>query len=432
MSSLQLRQSVPTRQPAPRSSVVAALDLGSTKVACFLAMSPGKENGPMQVAGVGHQPARGVRNGVVIDRAAATASIIAAVGHAERMAGVAVSELVVSVSGFGLKAARLAGDTHVGPGDITERDARRVIQAALAQRRHDGRQMLHAAPLSYAVDGAPGVRDPRGMVGQRLDVALSAVTAPQTVLRNLSRCVEDAGYLVRAAVAAPYAAALSALVEDERERGAVCIDMGGGLTSAAVFAEGALAHVDSVPLGGAHVTGDIAHGLGASYADAERLKTMFGTVLASPYEDQEHVDVPVIGDDGGQSVTQQPRSLLTGMIRPRVEETLELLRDRLRAAGVDRSAAGRRIVLTGGGAQLTGVRELAARVFETQVRLGRPLHFQGLADAVSGPAFAGVAGLLRWGVDRPVDLTQKALEDARSPAGMMGRAVAWVRDHFWA
>jgi cell division protein FtsA len=194
--------------------------------------------------------------------------------------------------------------------------------------------------------------------------------------------------------------------------------------------DGALAHVDAVPIGSDHISHDVAHCLGTSASAAERLKILHGSAIASLNEDNQMIDAPQIGEDGGLIASQVPRSILSGVVRPRVEETFELLRDRLSASGLDRSGAGRRVVLTGGGAQLHGVRELAARVFEGHVRVGRPQRFAGLGDAVSGPAYAVAAGLLRWGVDHRSELAPAAGQPHDALTHPVARAMAWLKDNF--
>jgi cell division protein FtsA len=232
------------------------------------------------------------------------------------------------------------------------------------------------------------------MFGRTLGVEVHVITATTGPLRNLLTCVERCHFDLKGVVATPYASGLSALADDEVQLGATLIDMGAGATTAAVFAEGALLHIDAVPVGGSHVTSDVARGLSTPLAAAERLKTLYGSALDSPEDDQQMIEVPSVSGDGNAHYDSAPRSLLNSIIRPRLEETFELIRDRLDAAGVEKSS-GRRLVLTGGGAQLPGAAELASRVFGKQVRIAGPSGVTGLGDAVSGPAFSAVAGIVR-------------------------------------
>jgi cell division protein FtsA len=236
--------------------------------------------------------------------------------------------------------------------------------------------------------------------------------------------------------AAPVVSSLAALEEDEMDLGCVCIDMGGGSTSAAVWSGRSLLHIESVNVGGDHVTADIARGLSTSKAGAERLKTLHGSAMASANEDREMLEAPPRGEDSAAGPVIVPRAMLKTVIAPRVEETLELLRDRLRNAGVALDP-GASIVLTGGASQLNGVRELAIRVFDRPVRLGRPQRAPHLADAASGPAFCSSAGVLHRSAFGPREVVSpKALASAalrKRPidpnASPMAKAAAWLRDN---
>jgi cell division protein FtsA len=273
------------------------------------------------------------------------------------------------------------------------------------------------------------------MSGQTLSLDLLVVTMKESAFTALGRCVEMAHLGFEAVVAAPLAAALAALEDDEMDLGCLCIDMGGGSTSAAVFQGGSLVHVDSLAVGGCHVTSDIARGLSTSIAGAERIKTLHGSAIASANEDREMIEAPPRGDDSGAGPVIAPRSMLKGIIAPRVEETLELLRDRLKDAPLD-SGAG--VVLTGGASQLAGVRELAVRVFDRPVRLGRPRRAPHLAEAAAGPAFCSAAGVLHRAAYGPREAvsSRKLIEGKVTPkdapqvqGGMVARAAAWLREN---
>ncbi|HMO42604.1 MAG TPA: cell division protein FtsA, partial [Phenylobacterium sp.] len=262
------------------------------------------------------------------------------------------------------------------------------------------------------------------------------VSISETAYQTLGACVERAHLQFEGVVAAPFASALAALEEDEMDLGAVCIDMGGGSTSAAVFAAGSLVHVETLPVGGQHVTADIARGLSTSSAGAERIKTLHGSAIASANEDREMIEAPPRGDDPGAGPVIAPRSLLKGIIAPRVEETLELLRDRLKASGAP-VEPGASLVLTGGASQLAGVREVAVRVFDRPVRLGRPRRVPHLADAASGPAFCAAAGVLHRAAFGPREaVSARAVSGARvrrealdPRANPVVKAAAWLREN---
>ncbi|HEX5326098.1 MAG TPA: cell division protein FtsA, partial [Acetobacteraceae bacterium] len=241
----------------------------------------------------------------------------------------------------------------------------------------------------------------------------------------LGACVARCDLDIAELVSAPMAAGLTALVEDERELGATVIDMGGGTTGMAVFAEGQLLHTAQLPVGGGHVTNDLARLLSTPVAHAERLKTLYGNVQSSPDDDREMLPVPLVGEEEHQ-IAKVPRSMVVSIIRPRIEETFEMVRERLDSSGLSR-AAGNRVVLTGGACQLAGVREMAARMLGKQVRLGRPGAVRGLPDSASGPAFATAAGLLSWAAGAGRTMQDIDLEPAR-PAGLFRRIVDFLRD----
>lgn len=401
MAMMSLLRGKSAADPKPKPRVFAALDIGSAKTVCFIARTEQTLAGLRPRAiGVGHVSTRGLRAGAVVDMDAAAESVRTAVENAERMAGHTVSEIILCAATGGLNSMRVSVDLDLAASEVTDRDLRRILAEALHQHRDPGQVLLHALPLSWRVDGHRGVKDPRGMFGEQLGVDLHLVAAAADPIQNLIACVERCQLTVAGVAATPFAAGLSVLSADERELGALVVDMGAHVTSLAVFAEGAMQHLDALPLGGAHVTSDIARGLSTPVQAAERIKALYGSALDSPDDDQVMIETPPVAGDVHAAMGQQPRALLNAVIRPRLEEIFELARDRLSAAGVDR-AAGRSLVLTGGASQLPGVCELAGRVLGKQVRLGRPDALAGLGDAVSGPAFSACAGGIHRSVGGP-------------------------------
>ncbi|MFW5660663.1 MAG: cell division protein FtsA, partial [Oceanicaulis sp.] len=373
---------------APRKpGVYAALDIGAAKTICFIAKTEQTLAGLRpRVIGVGHQSTRGVRAGAVVDMDAAAESVRAAVENAERMAGHTVTEVTLAASAGAPGSARIDAQLDLAASEVADRDLRKLLNSALREHHEPGRAILHALPMSWRVDGHRGVRDPRGMFGESLGVDLHVISAAADPLKNLVACVERCQLTVAGIAATPYAAGLAVLTPDEMELGALVIDMGAHTTTLAVFTEGVLQHVDALPVGGAHVTSDIARGLQTTVGAAERVKALYGCALDSPDDDQQMIEVPPVGGGSASTMTQHPRALLNAVIRPRLEEIFELLRDRLDAAGAAR-AAGRSMVLTGGASQLPGTAELAGRY-------GRPEALAGLGDAVSGPGFSACAGVI--------------------------------------
>jgi cell division protein FtsA len=313
----------------------------------------------------------------------------------------------------------------VGGRPVTEADVRRVITEGRARAISEGRETIHSLPLSFSVDETVGVVDPRGHHCDQLSARLHVVDALSMALRNLGAAVGRCDLEISEVVSAPFAAGLSCLVEDERDLGATVIDMGGGTTSLAVFSEGQLLHTAQVPVGGLHVTRDIAGVISTPIDNAERLKTLYGNAHASPDDEREILAVQQIGEEDHQ-FAKIPRSMVVGIIKPRLEETFEMVRDRLDGAGLGRVASSR-VVLVGGASQLVGVRDLAARVLNRPVRLGRPSGMRGLAEAASGPAFATALGMLLWAAGEGRALSDIDL-DASRPNGILRRIIDFLRD----
>jgi cell division protein FtsA len=417
----------PRRPPIrPRGSLVTALDIGTTKVCCFIARI---EDDKPRVLGIGHQISRGVRNGTIIDLEGAGTSVLNAVHAAEEMAGETIQQVVANLSG-GFAASRIIkAEIGVTGREITDADMRRVLEHGYLMREPGDRQIIHSVPVGFSVDDSRGIRDPRGMLGERLGVNMHVVTASAASVRNHTSAVGRSHLEVEALVASPYASGLSCLVEDEIGLGVTVIDMGGGTTTIGVFFDGNLIFADYVPVGGGHVTNDIARGLSTSIAHAERMKTLFGSAIASSTDEREMIAVPQIGEEEEGHVNHVPKSLLVGIIAPRVEETFELVRNRLEASGFDK-VAGRRVVLTGGACQLHGAREFAGLILDKQVRIGRPQRVSGLAEATGGPAFATTAGLLHFALSERAEVSGARRSPLKPPRGVFGRLGHWLKQNF--
>jgi cell division protein FtsA len=408
-----------------RTGLIAALDIGTTKVCCLIAHALG--DGAIRIVGIGHHASRGLRGGTVIDMDAAQNTILTAISAAEELAGDRIRDVIINVSGGDLASQSCSVETPVSGREINDSDMRQVLALGRAVEQPDDRNLLHCIPIGYKIDATRGIRDPRGMYANMLGVDMHIVSARTAPLRNVATCVERCHLDIEAIVAAPYASGLACLVEDEIDLGVTIVDMGGGTTTIAVFYNGEVVHIDSIPVGGKHVTSDIARGLATPLAHAERMKTLYGSTLPSPSDERELIDVPLIGEEQANHPNHVPRSLLNGIIRPRMEETFELVRSRLEMASMDRFA-GRRLVLTGGASQLQGVRELAALVLEKQVRMGRPMRISGLPEATSGPAFSTGTGLLRYAVEKSSDGRENA--EAMPPEGAFNRIGQWLRENF--
>ena len=412
----------PPRRPL-RAGPFGVLDIGSTKVTCLIGRVEG--DGQIRVLGFGMRQSRGVGTGGITDLEAAEQAVRGAVGDAETKADLRLRAVTVNLT-CGLPMSRLFNlQWPVGSRAVTALDVRRIVQEGRARAVLDGRDTIHVLPLSFTVDDTPGVADPRGLHCDTLSVRLHVIDAGSGALRNLDTTVARCELDLAELVSAPMASGLSTLVEDERQLGATVIDMGGGTTGIAVFSEGQVLHTAQLPVGGIHVTTDLAQGLSTPMADAERLKTVYGTAQGSPDDEREILSVPSVGEEHHQ-FARVPRSQLVNIISPRLEETFELVRSKLDSAGLAREG-GTRVVLTGGASQLMGAREMASRVLDRQVRLGRPLPLRGLSDNACGPAYATAAGLLIWAGGMTRRLHDIDMSDDR-PAGLLARIVGFIRE----
>ena len=352
----------------PRGGIIGVLDIGSTKMCCLIARV---EDKTPRILGIGHQISRGIKNGTVNEIEAARQAILPTVHAAEQMAGEQLAEVVVNLSG-GFGASRMTkAEIGLNGREVNDGNMRRVLDAGFRVKEPAERTVIHSVPVGFAIDGGRSIRDPRGMYGHKLAVNMHIVTAESAAVRNLANCLGRCRLEIAALVASPYASGLACLVEDESELGVTVIDMGGGTTSIAVFFDNNLVFTDSVPVGGSHVTHDIARGLTTPIAQAERMKALYGSAIASSSDERETITVPLVGEEDEGHANHVPKSLLVGIIAPRLEETFELVRDRLDASGFDK-IAGRRVVLTGGASQLPGTRELAGFILDKQIRIGRP------------------------------------------------------------
>jgi cell division protein FtsA len=422
-----------------RGALVAALDIGSSKVACLIArLRPHppqqvltRRSHAIEVVGFGHTGARGTKAGAVVNLAEAEEAIRQAVDGAERMASVEIESVVLAISAGRLASEHFAAEIDIAGATVSEGDIGRVLAAGSRQSLREGRAVLHSLPVGYSIDGGNGIRDPRGMLGARFGVHMHVATTDTAAARNLMLAVERCHLAVEAMVASPYVAGLSAMADDEADLGAAVIDMGAGTTTMAVFLGGSFVHSEGFALGGHHVTMDIARGLNAGIADAERIKTLYGSVLVGGSDERDMITVPPAGEDDREQPQFVSRAMLVSIIKPRVEEILEMVRDRLAASSFAAEPRGR-VILTGGASQLTGLPELAARILGRPVRIGRPLGIAGLPDAAKGPAFAAAAGLLVYpqAAHREHFETRGKQYLTSGAGGYFARVGQWLRESF--
>lgn len=416
----------------PKGSVIAALDIGSSKIACFIARVVDND-GTLEVVGIGHQESRGIKSGTVIDIHAAETSIRKAVHTAEKMAsevlnGYPLQEVIINVPAKYCRSYNISVENDILGHEITDMDLVKVLSNAQKQIFNEEIEIIHTISAGYSIDGQTGIREPRGMIGQNLTVDIHMVAGDIISLRNLASPIERSHLEISSLCLSSYAAGLASLVEDEMDLGCTLIDIGGGITSIAAFQGGNMIWSDSIALGGDHVTNDLAKGLMITPVDAERIKTLYGHAIASGMDDSETIDIHRIGEEGRNKTKQVPRSQIVGIIQPRIEEIFEHVRAKLDESGVG-DMVGRRVVLTGGSSQMPGMRELAQLVLNKQVRLGRPIRVNGLADSVSSAAFSTTAGLLTYYAEKEHEAPSSIVASDNS-IGMWSKLRHWLSENW--
>jgi cell division protein FtsA len=421
-----------------RPAVVAALDIGTSKIVSLIArLEPqppqdalGRRSHRVRILGFAHTAASGVKGGAVVDLAEAERNVRNAIDIAEQSAQLQLESVIVSLSGGRLSSDRFISEVELSGQPVSDSHIARVLAAASRQSVRDGRAILHSLPRGYRLDAARGIREPRGMLGQSFGVDTHMVTADVATVRNLMLTIERSHLAVEAMVTSPYAAGLSALADDETNLGAAVIDLGAGTTSISVFLGSHFVHADGFALGGNHVTMDLARGLNTGIANAERIKAIYGSVLSAGSDEREMITIPPVGDDKREAQFVS-RAALIRIIKPRVEEILEMVRDRLKQSPFATEPGGH-VVLTGGASQLAGIVDLASKILNRSVRIGRPLGFSGMPESAKGPAFAVAAGLLVY----PQVAHLEHFESWRTTKlmtgthGYMVRIGQWLRESF--
>jgi cell division protein FtsA len=409
-----------------RVAVVAALDVGTSKITCLFAqLKPHPPKGVLprrthavKILGFGHISSRGIKAGTIFDFKEVEEALRQVIALAERSASLEVESIVMSVSAGCIASEVVTASVNVA-GTVSSDDVAQILSKAYRNAMPHDRATLHLLPIGYTVDNTRGIRDPRTMPGCRLGVDMHIVSTDATVARNLILAVQSCHVAVGTMAASPYMAGLSVLADDEADVGAAVVDMGAGTTTMAVFHGGRFVHADGFAVGGRHVTMDLARGLSVHLADAERLKIFYGMKSSG-----DMMPVTRVDDAGHESEQMVLRSAAVRIVRPRIEEILEIVRDRLAASPFAAVVRGR-VVLTGGASQLPGLPELASRILDRPVRIGRPLGIAGLPQQAKGPAFAAVAGLLVY----PQVADLEYFEPGRGRQLMTG-AADYI-GHFW-
>jgi cell division protein FtsA len=391
------------RRPPPpaQRNLVAALDVGSSKV-CALIAEAG-EGGRLKILGTGQRESRGVKRGHIADMEKSETAIRESVEQAERIAGTQVDQVFVGFSAGGLSSTIAGVDSNIGGRRITGADVDELLEKGRRSIDPEGRTILHALPAYYTIDGVEGVKQPRGLYADRLAVDIHVISSDLAPWKNLNHCVRSAHLGVEAIVASLVAAGKACLSEEERELGVALVELGGGVTNVAVFAGGMLVGLKSLPMGGGDITDDIAAAFGTRRVEAERIKCFYGSAMTSPRDNHDMIELgPIAGGQEGIEASRITRAQLVTVIRQRLEHLTAQVEEALKGLGFA-GPFGRQVVLTGGGAELKGIADYAQGVLGRAVRIGRP-SMPGLPEAHSGPAFSTLAGLALFAASNELDL----------------------------
>jgi cell division protein FtsA len=413
------------RKSGARSGPYGVLDIGDSKIVCLIGKDD--KNGSTKVLGMGWQKSRGVKAGNIVNLDDAEMAIRAAVGEAEVMADMQIKKIVVNLSCGQPSGHLFSAELKIDGRQVTTQDIMFLANSARYQSSKDGRDAVHTFPLGFDADASKSVSDPRGIICDKLSAKFHVIDAAYSPLRNLGSCLLRCDLEPEDLVFSPFASGLSALTESERQIGALVIDMGSGTTSLAGFYENKMIFGAQVPIGGAHVTNDISRVLSTSTAHAEWMKTLHGSALPTRNDTKDFLPLSQL-DDEGNTENNVSRAILVDIIQARLEETFELVRDKIREANLFPMFC-KRVILTGGACQLLGAREVAERIFKVPTIIRRPGVLRNLPPQASTPAFATALGLMAWasGEGHPsIDLSPSG---ERRNQGLFPKVVGWLRQH---
>jgi cell division protein FtsA len=397
-----------------RENIIVGLDVGTTKISAIVGEV--NDNG-VEIIGIGTQPSRGMRKGVVINIDATVESIRKAVEEAELMAGAQITSVYCAIAGSHIRGFNSHGIVAVKNREVQESDVKRVLDAARAVAIPMDREVLHVLPQEYIVDEQDGIMEPLGMSGVRLEAKVHIVTAAVTSTQNIIRCCNRTGLEVKDIVLGQLAASEAVLIPDEKELGAVLVDIGGGTTDLVVFSQGAVRQTAVFGLGGNHLTNDIAVGLRTPLVESEKIKTKYGCALTAMVKKEEMIEVPSVG---GRRARNLSRQILAEIIEPRMEEIFSLVHREILKSGYENLIPSG-VVLTGGTASLEGLPELVEQIFNLPVRRGYPAGVGGLMDVVNNPMYATGVGLVLYG--KRYGSEGRVKNNERGLFGKMGQGV---------
>ena len=407
----------------PANNLIVGLDIGTSKVVAIVGEIT--VEGDIDIIGIGTQPSRGLKKGVVVNIESTVQSIQRAVEEAELMAGCQIRSVYAGIAGSHIRSINSHGIVAIKEKEVTAADVARVIDAAKAVAIPADQRILHVLPQEFVIDNSEGIRDPISMSGVRLEAKVHLVTGAMSAAQNIIKCVRRCGLEVDDIILEQLASSAAVLTEDEKELGVCLVDIGGGTTDIAVFSDGAIRHTAVIPIAGDQVTNDIAVALRTPTQYADDLKIKYACALRQLASEDETIEVPSVGDREPRRLARQT---LAEVVEPRYEELLSLVQAELRRSGLEEiCAAG--VVLTGGSAKMEGAIELAEEIFHMPVRLGYPQHISGLVDIVRNPIHSTGVGLLLFGHRQRSGLSSYQL-DENSEAGIWSRMKSWFQGNF--
>ena len=419
-----------------RYTTVAALDIGSFKVCCVIAHinRDSRVGEKIKIVGYGCSEAKGIKSGVVTDNNQAALSVCNAVEMAEQQANERISKVIINISSDRAKSSiRHAVISLNKNRPINEDDMNKVLAVGMNKANISGYQTIHCMGTNYQIDNAELVKDPRGLYAEKLGIDILLGVLPDNMYRNISNVVEGARLAVDTEVFSAYADGLACLVDDEREIGATIVDIGGGVTNIATFRNGYPVQFSSIPVGGNHITNDIAWGLTTSPKHAESLKTLHGCTMLTSKDKNENINIYPIGEEDDSSVRSVPKSDLINIITARVEELFELISKKLDEHGL-KDVSNHRVVLTGGCSHLVGIRNTASIILDKQVRIGAPRNIANMPQALCNPEYSTVIGLLLFAVNAQEKANYAEYEDAAEKSvpgnGFFGRIFGRLKQNF--
>lgn len=411
------------KKPAKQSDLRVGIDFGTTKI-CVVIGKMTSEG--IEIIGIGKQASLGIRKGIVVNIPSTVEALKKAVEVAELMSGVEITHAKCGIAGTHIKGFNSSGVVAIKNREVGEHDVERAIDAAKAIALPTDREVLHVISQEFTINDHEGVKDPIGMSGVRLESKVHIVTGDVASAQNIIKCVNQAGIEVTDIVLEPLASSEAVLTPDEKELGVALIDIGGGTTDIAIFVRGSVVHTAVVPMGGNHITNDIAVGLRTSIQDAEKIKVTSGCAMSSMLPSEEMIEVPMVG---GRKSKEISRSVLTKIIEPRVEEILTMVNQELSNSGF-KHLMSTGVVITGGASLLEGLPELAEFILELPVRRGVPQGVGGLLDVVNSPMYSTAVGLLMYGNSTSSEMTFKIKDEENVYGKVITRMKTWLGDVF--